>query len=423
MKKIISIFSTVVICLFFLSLFGWMSVHTHKGDKNFGFLNKPIKFMYSFLDQFGESVEEVKKMSPTFLPIWSEVKPINELSYDVNVLTAFSEDDLTRTVAILNLRNDSIVYKWNISETFEEHDRIVHPLLLPKKDLIYSFTLKTGLRRIDSLGNVKWKQDSVIAHHSLNADSAGNLWICSRNVPSWLAGGHYKINNRNVYYEDDYVTQINSKTGEILFHKSITNIMRTNDLSNYILQAQTVRDPIHLNDVQPALKTTKYYKEGDVFLSIKQTSLVLHYRPSTNKVLRVIHGPFSAQHDIDFLNDTTLTWFNNNSYELWKVDTKPNPKNPKNLEMVGDFYSNIVKYDFGTNEISIIGDSLFRANYLFTSTEGLHEFINDSTYFVEQQNVGYIWIIQNNKVIYKNVYKSQHEGYCHLPNWTRIIKE
>ena len=63
MKKFIKAFSFIVIILFALSLFGWVSVHIQKGDKDFGFLNEPVKFMYSFLDQFNKSVEEVKKLS------------------------------------------------------------------------------------------------------------------------------------------------------------------------------------------------------------------------------------------------------------------------------------------------------------------------------------------------------------------------
>lgn len=423
MNRIIKAFSVLVICLFTLSVFGWMCIHISKGDKDFGVLNAPVKFMYSFLDEFSQSVEEAKKMSPTFLKTPEKPGTFNNLTFDVKVLTSFSESDYTRAVAIINLRNDSIIYKWAIPDSVEEHARIVHPLAFQNKDLIYSFNLRTGLRRIDSLGNLKWSQDSIVAHHSLNIDSAGNIWACSNKPPYYVASGRYKMYGRSVFFVDDYITQINSNTGRILFHKSLGSILKSNDLSNYLLHSQSGQDPIHLNDIQPALKTTKYYKEGDVFLSLKQISLILHYRPSTNKVLRAIKGPFSAQHDVDFLNDTTLTWFNNNYYALWTEDSKPAPKEPNKLYLSGDFFSNIVKYDFGTGEISFIGDSLFRANWIFTGNEGLHEFINDSTYFVEQQNNGYLWVIQNNEVIYKNVFKSQHEGYHHLPNWARLIKE
>ena len=49
------------------------------------------------------------------------------------------------------------------------------------------------------------------------------------------------------------------------------------------------------------------------------------------------------------------------------------------------------------------------------------EFIDPSFYFVEEQNSGLLWIIKDNNIIYKNVLNSQHKGYHHLPNWTRLI--
>lgn len=73
MKKAITSFSILILFLFSLSVFGWMSVQNSKNKKDFGVLNEPVKFMYSFLDQFGKSVKEVKKLSPTFLEIWSKV--------------------------------------------------------------------------------------------------------------------------------------------------------------------------------------------------------------------------------------------------------------------------------------------------------------------------------------------------------------
>lgn len=421
MKKIISVFSITVISLFVLAVFGWMSVHISKGDKDFGFANEPIKFMYSFLDQFNKSVKEVENLSATFLPIWNEFEPINKLESDLKILVSYSESNSFRAVAIRNLKNDSIEYKWSIPEKAGRWDRVVNPYVLDNKDLVYFYTDNTGLRRIDSTGNFKWKQDSVMAHHSLNVDSAGNFWACTKNKPKGSATASYKIDGRTVYYDDDYITLINAQTGDMIFHKSVSEILKSNRLNNYILQAQTAKDPLHLNDIQPALKTTKYYNEGDVFLSIKQSSILLHYRPETNKVLKVLEGPFSAQHDIDFYNDSVLTIFNNNSYPHWTTDTKSKPASVENLVKSGNFYSNIVRYDFASGEYSFIGDSLFRDQKLFSSTEGLHEFINDSTYFIEEQNNGIYWVVKNEEVIYKDVFRSLKRGYCHLPNWARVI--
>jgi len=57
MKKILTTFSISVICLFVLALFGWMVSHMVEGDKEFGFLEGPVEFMYTFPDMFSQSVE------------------------------------------------------------------------------------------------------------------------------------------------------------------------------------------------------------------------------------------------------------------------------------------------------------------------------------------------------------------------------
>ncbi len=376
--------------------------------------------MYSFPDLFTQSVEEVETLPKTFVPTPKNFKAINRLKDDFIVLTTYSDTGDSRTVALLNLFNDSILYTWSIRNPYQDYDRIFNPLLLPEKNLVYSFTDR-GLRRIDSLGNVIWKQDSIWGHHSIELDSKGDIWLCS-DEPWFYSTGLYKLSGRSVFFKDNTITKIDAATGRILFHKSMTRILMENNLSNYLLKSGNKRDPIHINDVVPALKTTKYYREGDLFISARNPSFILHYRPSTNKVLNVIEGPFVSQHDVDFYNDTTLVMFNNNFYTVWSFDSKPPPKDSSRMVMAGEFYSNLVRYDFYNDSVSVMDDSVFRANDIFTGTEGLMEFVDPSTYFVEEQNSGLIWIIRDNQVIYKNVFRSQHKGHHHLPNWTRIIK-
>lgn len=422
MNKVLKTFSFIVIFLFILSIFGWMVFHISKGDKKFGFLTEPIKFMYSFPDLFTQSVEEVKTLPKTFVPTPKDFKSINKLDSDFIVLSSHSDTNNSRSVVLLNLYNDSILYKWTVKNPYTERDRIVNPMLFPEKSLVYSFDGVSGLMRIDSLTNMIWKQDSIYPHHSMNLDSKGDIWMCSFE-PVYYATGLYKLNGRSVFYKDNFITKVDAETGRILFHQSMTNILTENNLSSYLLKSQIINDPIHINDVEPALKTTEYYQEGDVFISARNPSFVMHYRPATNKVIKMLEGPFISQHDVDFLYDNTLVLFNNNYYTIWSRDSKPPPKDSSRLELAGDFYSNIVRYDFVNDSMSFIGDSIFRANEIFTYNEGLMEFVDPSTYFVEEQNSGLIWIIRDDKVLYKNVLKSQHEGYHHLPNWIRIIKE
>jgi hypothetical protein len=294
-------------------------------------------------------------------------------------------------------------------------------MLFPEKSLVYSIDCLSGLRRIDSLSNIVWKQDSIHPHHAMTLDKEGNIWTCAF-MPVFYATGLYKLEGRSVVYIDNYITKVDPETGRIIFNKSITDILRENDLASYLLKSANVKDPLHINDIEAAHITTPYYKKDDLFISSRSLSLIIHYRPSTNKVIRMIEGPFTSQHDVDFLGDNSLGIFNNNYYNLWSTDTKEPPRDSSMLKFAGDFYSNIVRYDFSTSGFSFIGDSVFRANEIFTNTEGLMEFISPESYFVEEQNTGLLWVIQDDEVIYKNVFESQHEGHHHLPNWTRIIK-
>ncbi len=422
MKKILTTFSVIVIILFGLSLFGWMVSHIVKGDnKKFGFLTEIVKFMYTFPDLFTQSVEEVKTLPKTFIPTPDNFKSINKLEEDVIILNSYSDTSDSRSIVLMNLRNDSILYKWTVKNPHLEHDRIINPILLPNRSIIYSFDCISGLKRIDSLSNLMWRQDSIKHHHSTNFDEDGNIWICSFE-PVYHATGMYKLDGRTVFYIDDYITKVDPETGRILFHKSITEILKDNNLANYLLKSANAKDPLHINDAQPAPKTTPYYEKGDLFISSRNMSAIVHYRPSTNKVIKMIEGPFTSQHDVDFYNDSSLVWINNNYYNTWTKKSMAPPKDSSYLQVVDNFCSNIIKYDLWNDSMYVVGEEVFRKNNIHTPTEGLIDYIDPSTVFVEEQNTGVIWILRNDEVIYKNVLKSQHKGHHHLPNWIRIIK-
>ncbi len=421
MSKFLKPFANLVIFLFCLSIFGWMSSKISSGEKEFGFLTGAVKQLYSFPDLFSRAVEDLQTLPETFVPTPEGFEPVNRLDSSMVILTTYSETDSRRAIILYDLKSDSVLYKWSVKNPHQPHDRIINPLLFPDKNLVYCITRK-GLRRIDSTGKVLWKQDKIWGHHGMNLDKDGNIWTCSFE-PVYFPTGLYHLRGKPVYFKDNYISRLDAETGEILSHISITHILEENDLSAYLLKSPHIWDPIHINDVQPALKTTEFYQEGDLFLSARHPSFVLHYRPSTNEVLKVIEGPFVSQHDVDFLNDSTLVFFNNNYYVVANEDEREPPRDTSRLEYAGSLYSNIIRYDLWNDSISFIGDSVFRANEIFTYTEGLQEFTSPGTYFVEEQNVGVLWVIENDRVIYKNVLNSQHEGYHHLANWARIIED
>lgn len=421
MKKFLVSFSLIVISLFLLSLFGWMASHLTKGDKDFGFLNGPVKAMYEFPNMFARSVEEVKSLPKTFRKTPPYFKPVNKLTEDLWVLSAYSDTSNSRSVVLMNLKNDSVKHKWTIKNPYQEHDRVMHPIMLKDTSLIYSIANITGLIKLDKNSNVLWKQFGLFHHHSINLDVDGNLWVCSHE-PVFYATGMYRLDGKTVFYTDNYISKVDPLTGKILYHKSVSQIFKDNNLANYLLKSHNLTDPIHINDVEPVPKTTAFYEKGDVFISARNLSLILHYRPSTGKVVRLIEGPFAVQHDVDFLNDSTLFFFNNNSWGYGAYKTLPPPPDSSRLTQLGDFASNIVRYDLWNDSISFYLADEFRKNHIYTHTEGIIEICGPDKILIEEQNPGIVWIIENGEVVYKNIFASQHDGYHHLTNWLRIVK-
>ncbi|MAC96317.1 MAG: hypothetical protein CMC96_12555 [Flavobacteriales bacterium] len=423
MKKALTVLSSIIIVLFILALYGWMVNQIGTGKKKFGFLTEPIKFMYSFPDLFKTSVKEVKTLPKTFIPTPKNFKPVNKLNKDLNVLISYSNKKDNRSIVLMNLKNDSILKSWDIENPFKKTNRIWHPILYPDGSLLYKLDdEQSGLIMQGPDGKIIWKNKKVIPHHSMNLNKEGDIWSCTNR--RWMSGGQYYLAGEEVRYNDFRITKYEKETGKILFDKSITEILAENNIGNYVLKTNISKDPLHLNDVEPALKTTEFYQEDDVFLSLRNISVILHYRPSTNELIDVIEGPFIHQHDVDFLNDSTLVLFNNNTFKNWSgqhVAKTHKLKNPKEVVKAGTFQSNLMSYNLRTKEFKSIGDSVFKANDIHTTTEGLVEFLNKDTYFVEEQNSGLLWVIKNDEVIYKNVIKSQHKGHHHLPNWARVV--
>lgn len=426
MRKVLLVFSYCVVALFGLSAFGWMVKHVVLGTKDFGpTVNSTVKEFVSFLDLSKATVKEVKSLPETFVPTPADFTPVNKLANDLWTLVTFSDEDNKRTVELLNLRNDSVALSWQIGDVSKSQDRIMHPLMLKDSSLVYSFNQVSGITCLDKNGKLLWKQDSIKHHHSMNLGHDGNIWACTY-TPAPAHGilyrGTFRMDGRPLNYVDNKFSKLDAKTGRILFHKSTSQIITESGLDRLFAKTGNGEDPMHLNDIQPALKDGPYWKQEDLFLSFRNMSCVLQYRPSTDTIVRVIEGPFYAQHDIDILNDSTLSIFNNNAQIHWETGGTQYAVADSTYN-AGNLYSNLVYYHANTDTYEVVAKETFANNYIYTFTEGLAEQLPNNRLFVEEQNSGVLWVLDGDDVLYKNVLKSQHEGYHHLSNWTRLIDE
>ena len=345
-------------------------------------------------------------------------------------LSAYSNEDEDRNIDLWNLRTGDVVHRWTLRRNvldFKVHRRVHHPLLLEDKSVVSFITGREPLFRLDSASNMVWRQDSLLFHHAINLDAEGHIWACVQKFEkggTWTAyRARYEMDGKAVHFLDNSIARIHPETGHIEYVKSCVDILKENGLEHLVLRSGDPMDPLHLNDVEPALFSGPFFEEGDVFLSFRNLQAVLQFRPSTGEVVRVIDGPLAAQHDVDVLSDSTLVIFNNATQENVGRYTHTAHTYPVSKEqaLLKHWYSHVVEYDLASDTFRPLHEELVREHEIMTFSEGLQERLPDGSYFVEEQNSGVLWVLGEDGVLYKDVLASHHEGHHHLPNWTRII--
>lgn len=278
-----------------------------------------------------------------------------------------------------------------------------HPLILNDGSLI-SDSENSIEFKIDFCSNLEWINEEEIFHHSKMLDHEGNLWIPGHMKPYSKYIKQYPIQNFN----EDSIIKINTN-GEILYIKSLMEILIENkifDINNVdsdILQKN--KDPVHLNDIEPALSDTQFWKKGDLFLSAKHLSAIIHYRPSNNKVINYIKGPFSQQHDVDIISDKEISIFNNNNF------------------IVDNEFSEVIVYNFETKEFRKIFNNQLKNENFKTKSQGLSHIFNDGALMVEEQNHGRIILFNNQGQKEWEYVNKDTNGNIGFVSWSRVIED
>ena len=264
-----------------------------------------------------------------------------------------------------------------------------HPAITTKGELIFKSV--GPLVKIDLDSKIIWVNDESSYRHSTEIDDEGNIYVPSLYRPySKIIDEYVGLENQNEEYnfEDDAIN-ILDENGKTIFSKSVTVILIENGYINRIFSQQSNKsDPIHINDIQPVLKDTPYFKKGDLFLSLRNLSMIVLYRPSTNKIIKIIEGEFYNQHDVDILDDKRISIYNNNAFLNFR-----NQRQVKNNE--------IVIFDFETDTFSKKFEKTFIENKINTNTHGLVDFLYDGSAIVEDRNNGRIFYLNaQGKVIW-----------------------
>jgi len=418
-----SVFLKILLFVIWTALYGSLLKHHYEGGDNLQSVQKIAVTIAEIPRTAEELIKNIKKgkkiNKPPILTKHKDKKRFEQfIENKRNALLVLPKYDhsLNRSIVdIIDLNNFEIIhtYKHNINEmndqvmNINEFQRLKidnapirfvyqHPLLFEDGSL-------TGVGgpayKIDFCSNLKWINDEERFHHSQMLDYEGNIWVGGEMNPKSKYVKEYSVKN----FIDDSIIKINTD-GKILFNKSVTEILIENNLDDENI-FHSGFDPIHLNDIEPVFNNTEYWKKGDVFISIRHQSAIIHYRPSSNEVINYLTGPFAQQHDVDIISDKEISIFNNNNVF---VDNK---------------HSEVVIYNFETKKFrKLFNEQLQKKNFK-TVSEGLSHVFKDGALLVDESNHARIILLNNKGETEWEFVNKNENGDIGFVSWSRVIED
>ncbi|MBU6159233.1 MAG: arylsulfotransferase family protein [Bacteroidetes bacterium] len=379
-------------------------------------INKFIKKVFNesfFVDDRTFVYDSITRSGFTFSKSYlDEFKGINIL------IPTYNHIDRSSVIRLFDLDNISLKHEWVIRDKkMNEIDkykgnnfyRLSHPILLDNNSIITQIISpdnnSISLLKIDSNSNIIWSL-SLLVNHSMELDKNNNLWVCG-NFSNKTALSFIPDTN----LPEDAIWKIDIKTGKIIYEKSIAEILYQNGYDYLFSIGKYEYDLFHLNDVQPALNTTKYWKEGDLLVSLRNKNTIFLYRPSTNKIIWLKIGPWSNQHDCDFVDSSKILVFGNDII-----------RHNKEKHSLIRGTNNAYVFDLQTGLVSRPYTSLFSNNKIKTTIEGRCDLLPKGNLFVEETINGRLLIGDTNNI--KLVYVDRiNKKAIRRFFWSRIVTD
>lgn len=285
--------------------------------------------------------------------------------------------------------------------------RANHPILTPDGGLMFHFE-NSALYKTDACGNVEWRNDEYVYHHSLTVDADGNYWAPGTSLDLASANAFDPWFDVDFRFHDDQLVKL-SPDGKVLFSKSVLQILSENGLTNRFYDYDTYQtDPIHLNDIEPVLTDSAYWKKGDVFISLGHLNMLLLYRPSEDKLVWFTQANVMHQHDIDILDDHRIIVFNN------QRRTHAN-----GVYVQGHNVLEI--YDFETGEMTPLFPDQMAALGIATLNQGLEEVAPDGSLMIEETNSGRLVKLSADGDLVWQYANRAKDGTAYTLNWSRYV--
>jgi hypothetical protein len=418
----------IVLLLLWFSLiitltFGWAVWHFDKPEnKHFhSKTGKIVTLIASFPNLVKYSIKGLNPASPLNKP---DLYPsINGFKFEKNyvdsnyiLLSTYDKYKNQPIVKLIRLYDRKLIYQWapdidKIKDFMgKKYDipndhktdnlAMLHSLISSDGSVIFHSYL-SSLIKIDKNSKLEWVIKGVF-DHSLEHDADGNTWVESIVGPS---------NYLNIYLddsEDDEIMKI-SQSGKVLFKKSVTEILVDNGYRGILFGVGPYEgDLLHLNDIQPALTSTKYWMKDDLLISLRNKSTVFLYRPSENKVLWLKTGPWLNQHDVDYIDNERIGIFGNNTL-----------RNAGSEEII-DGHNEEYVYNFKTNKTETPYTEFLSKAKVSTRIEGRSDILPNGDLFIEETGKSRLLRGNSKDIIWQYVNRIDKQSVAAL-TWCRFI--
>ena len=214
-----------------------------------------------------------------------------------------SEASFPVMVEIIDLNQRKVVHSWEPVSGY----RLDRFNVLPDGSLLGGGSDSgRATFRMDACSNVVWEQ-RLRAHHSFERGVDGNFWS------PWRVPPDTTPHTKSGFREEGLVRF--SPAGEVLSRTTLSGALTRAGHGHllYGLGARSHGRPFHVNDVEPVLQDGPFWRRGDLFVSLRNSSAVLLYRPATDEVLWLQAGPWLHQHDVDVVSDSEISVYSNNT--------------------------------------------------------------------------------------------------------------
>jgi len=206
-------------------------------------------------------------------------------------------------------------------------------LLLPDGDVVVNIPY-SGMARLNSCSDTLWTLPER-NHHSISKGQNGTFWVPGVSQERRAKSDQYPegfpgLDGKKVWL--DRILKVGGE-GEVLRDINVLDVLYENGLERYFPKTLGGKRPTpkkippdltHLNDVEPldSSLAQEYprFEAGDLLVSLRSSSLVFVFDPTTRKVKWHASQPFTYQHDPDFVGNGWIGVFDNN-YDLTAFDT------------------------------------------------------------------------------------------------------